>query len=147
MLRSCEGKNDEMDTIATAMKDFPPIQRMMKMGETKKLQTQMKTLCKDEAHFLKTVQPWQDEISQIPLQVNDNLAEFKATQTTVANLLEEPATTELVKTTKECVEQLEKDLTRLQDNFTSFTKKITNMHYSQKKSRKKTAGGLGTSHT
>lgn len=27
----------EMDTIVAVMKDFPPIQRMMKMGETKKL--------------------------------------------------------------------------------------------------------------
>ena len=48
----------EMDTVATAMKDLPPIQRMMKMGETKKLQNQMHMLRKDEAHYLKIVQPW-----------------------------------------------------------------------------------------
>ena len=107
----------------------------------------MQTLRKDEVHNLKTVQPWQDELSQIALQVNEKLTEFKATQTTVASLLEEPTTAELFKTTKECVEQLEKDLTGLQDNFMSFTKKIMDIHDSQNQSRKKTAGDLGTSHS
>ena len=90
----------EMDTIAAVMKDFPPIQRMLKMGEIKKLQTQMQPLRKDEAHYLKIVHPWQDKVSQIALQVNEKLKEFKATQTTVASLLEEPATAALVETTK-----------------------------------------------
>lgn len=85
-------------------------------------------LHKDEAHYLKTVQPWKDEVSQISLQVNKKLAKLKAMQTTVASLLEEPTTVELVETTKECVEQLEKDLARLQDNFKIFTKKIADMH-------------------
>ena len=99
----------------------------------------MQTLRKDEAHYLKIIQPWQDKVSHISLKLNENLAEFKATQMTVVSLLEELATTELVETTKECVDQLEKDLTRLQDNFTSFKKKIMNMHDSQKKSKKKTS--------
>lgn len=62
---------------------------------------------------MKIVQPWLDEVSQIALQVNEKLPEFKATQTTVASLLEEPATAELVSTTKECVEKMDKDLARL----------------------------------
>ena len=129
------------------MKYFPAIQCMIKMGETKKLQTQMQMLRKDEACYLKIVQPSKDEVSQISLQVNEKLKEFKATQTIVASLLEEPATAELVETTKECVEQLEKDLVGLQHNFTIFTKKIMDMHDSQKKSKKKTAGGSGMGHS
>ena len=84
-----------MDTIVVAMKDLPPIQCMIKMGETTKSQTQMQTLHKDEARYLKTVQPWQEEVSHIALQVNEKLTKIKATQTTIA---------ELVETTKECIE-------------------------------------------
>lgn len=137
----------EMDTIVVGMKDLIAIQHMIKMGETKKLQTQMQTLCKDEARYLKTVQPWQEEVSQISIQVNDKLKEIKARQMTAVSLLEQPATAELVETTKECVEQLEKDLAELQENFMSFTKKITDIHESQKQSRKKIASDSGTSHS
>ena len=44
-----------MDEIVAAMKDLPPIQCMMKMGETKRLQTEMHKLHKDEAHYLNIV--------------------------------------------------------------------------------------------
>ena len=107
----------------------------------------MHMLRKDEAHYLKIVQPWQDEVSYISLQVNENLVKFKATQMTIASLLEEPTTVVLVETTQECVEQMEQDLTRLQYNFMSFTKKITDMHDSQKNRRKKTVGGSRMSHS
>lgn len=106
----------------------------------------MQMLHKDEARYLKTNQLWQDEVSQIALQVNEKIKDFKATQTIVMSLLEEPTTTELVDTTKECVDQLEKDLVGLQDKFTSFKKKIMDMHDSEKKSMKKTIGDSGMSH-
>lgn len=49
-------------------------------------------------------------MSEIALQVNAKLTEFKAMQTTIASLLEEPTTIELVDTTRECVDQMEKDI-------------------------------------
>ena len=107
----------------------------------------MQMLHKDEYCYLKIVQPWKDEVSQIALQVNEKMIEIKATQMTLASLLEQPTTSELVETTKECVEQLEKDLAELQDKFTSFTKKIMDIHDSQKQSRKKTTGDSGMSHS
>ena len=66
---------------------------------------------------MKTVQPWQEEVSQIALQVNEKLTEFKAMQTTIGSLMDEPATVELVDTAQECVDQMNKDLAGLQDDF------------------------------
>ena len=63
-------------------------------------------------------------MSKIALQVNAKLTEFKATQTTVASLLEEPTTTELVNTAKKYFNQMDKDLTGLKCDFVKFTKKI-----------------------
>ena len=71
------------------MKDMPLIQCMLMMGENKRLQTELQKLRAQEEKYLKTVQPWQEEVSQIALQVNEKLTEFKAMQTTVARLLDE----------------------------------------------------------
>lgn len=79
---------------------------------------------------------------EIALQVNAKLTEFKAMQMTVVSLLEEPATVELVDTTKECVNQMEKDLIALKADFVKFTKKIKEIL----KSQKETTSGSGTSH-
>ena len=81
---------------------------------------------------MKTVQPWQEEVSEIALQVNAKLTEFKATQTTVVSLLEEPATAELVDHARECADQMEKNLVGLKDDFMKFTKKIKEILKSQK---------------
>ena len=68
----------------------------------------------------------------IALQVNAKLKEFKAMQMKVASLLEEPATTELVDTAKEYVEQMDKDLAGLKDDFAKFNKKIKKILKGQK---------------
>ena len=78
----------------------------------------------------------------IALQVNSKLIEFKATQTIVASLLEELATVELDNTTRECANQMDKDLTGLKADFAKFTKKIKEIL----KSQKATTSGLGMSH-
>ena len=41
---------------------------MLKMGENKRLQTELQNLCAQEAKYLKTFQPWHEEVSQIALQ-------------------------------------------------------------------------------
>ena len=103
----------ELDRVTAAIKDMPPLQCMLKMGENNKLQSELQQLRTQEEEYLKTVQPWQKEVSTNALQVNSKLTNFKATQTTVASLLEELATAELVDTTRECVEKMDKDLTGL----------------------------------
>ena len=63
-------------------------------------------------------------------------------QTPIASLLEEPATVELVDTTRECADQMDKDLIGIKVDFSMFTKKIKEIL----KSQKETTSGLGTSH-
>ena len=55
-----------------------------------------------------------------------------ATQSIVASLLDEPATTELVNTSREYVNQMNKDLAGLHDDFMQFTKKIKQLLRTQK---------------
>ena len=48
----------ELDELTTTMKDLTPLQRMLQMGESKKLQTELQQLRTKEAEYLKTLQPW-----------------------------------------------------------------------------------------
>lgn len=75
------------------------------------------------------------------------MIELKATQMTIASIQEEPISTELVDTTKECVEQLEKDLVGLQTSFTDFSVRITTMVEEKKQKKMKGTGGSRTSHS
>ena len=54
----------------------------------------------------------------IVMKVNAKLTNFTATQMTVVSLLDEPPTVELVNTARECVDQMNKDIAWLQDNYT-----------------------------
>ena len=65
-----------MDEVTAAMKDLDPLQRMLKMGESKKLQIELQQLWAHEAEYLKTLQPWQDEVSTIVIKVNVKLTKF-----------------------------------------------------------------------
>lgn len=95
----------QVDTISTSMKALPAIEKMLQMGETQKLQDKLRKLHREEVHFLKTVQPWKAEVSQIALKVNENIMELKAMQTTVASLQEEPIFLEQVDSMKDSVEK------------------------------------------
>lgn len=63
-------------------------------------------------------------------------------QTTVASLLEETPTADIVNTTRECVDQMTQDIAGLQDNYTKFTMNLWQIL----KSLKEVTSGLGTSH-
>ena len=136
----------EMDTISMSMKALPAIENMLKMGKTQKLQEKLRKLCREEAHYLKIVQPWQEEVSQIALKDNEKLMEFKATQTSVASLQEEPVYVELVDSTKECVEEFRNDLVELHTSFTEFSTRVTAAIQDEKEKRMKDVGGSGMSH-
>lgn len=115
----------EVDTISMSMKALPAIEKMLNMGETQKLQDKLRKLCKEEAHYLKIVHPWQGEVSQITLKVNEKLMEFKATQTIVVSFQEEPVSAELVDSTKECVDKFKNDLVELHTSFKEFSTRVT----------------------
>lgn len=126
------------------MKNMPLLQRMLKMGENKRLQTKLQKFHTKEAKYLKIVQPWQEEVSQIALQVNEKLTDFKEMKAIVVSLMDEPPTIELVNTAWECVDQMNKDLIGLQDDFMQFTKKIRQLL--KEKKELKTTSGSGMSH-
>lgn len=71
-------------------------------------------------------------MSKIALEGNAKLIEFKATQTIVVSLMEELATADLVNTSKECANQMDRDLARLKVDLVKFTNKIKEILKSQK---------------
>ena len=68
------------------MEGLTQVQRMIKLGESKKLQIRLQKLREEETEFLQVTQPWQDELVDLALQVEAKLAKFQETQTTVVNL-------------------------------------------------------------
>ena len=88
------------------------------------------------------MQAWQEEVSQITLQVDVKIIEFKAMQTIIASLLKAPVSAELVDMARECIDQIDKDLIGLKAGFAKFTTKIKKIL----KSHKTSASGSGTSH-
>ena len=62
--------------------------------------------------------------------------------TTVAILLEAPVSVELVDMARKCVDQIDKDLARLNAGLAKFKKKMKEIVQSQET----TASGSGTSH-
>lgn len=123
------------------MKDLPPLHRMLKMGENKKLQGEFQKLRTREEEYLKTVQPWKEEVSEIALKIDAKISDFKATQNIVASFLEAFVTTELVDTVRECVDQIESDPAELKSSLAQFTTKVKKIL-----NETKIASGSETSH-
>ena len=127
----------ELDEVMTIMKYLVSLQHMLKMGESKSLQTELQQLQAQEAEYLKTLQPWKDQVSKIVVKVNAKLTKFQAMQMTVASLLAEPTTAYLVNKTRKCVDQMTQDITGLQDTYTQFSTKL----WETVKGKKDDAGG------
>jgi cyclopropane fatty-acyl-phospholipid synthase-like methyltransferase len=71
------------------MKELLPIERMVKMGETTKLQVEFQKLREKEAHYTKTLQPWQAKVSANVVGFNEKLLQAKRMQMVVTSLLQE----------------------------------------------------------
>lgn len=136
----------QVGTIFVSMKALPTIEKMLKMGETQKLQEKLRKLRREEANFLKIVQPWKGEVSQIDLKINEKIMELKATQTTIASLLEEPVSMEQVDPTRDSIEKCKNDLAELNTSFTEFFVRVNTTIEEPKEKRMKDEGGSGTSH-
>ena len=74
------------------MTGLPLVQRMIKSGESKRLQIQLQKMCEEEIDFLQVTQLWQDELVDLALQVENKLKEFQETQSVVGKLLIEKVT-------------------------------------------------------
>ena len=62
--------------LKAEMEGLTPMQRMIKLGESKKLQIRLQKLRAEETEFLKVTQPWQDKMADLALQVETKLVEF-----------------------------------------------------------------------
>ena len=70
------------------------------------------------------------------------ISEFKATQTTIASLLEAPVAVELVDIARECVDQIDNNLIELKTSLVQFTTKVKEIL----KTPKTSASGSWMSH-
>lgn len=103
----------EVDALIDTLKDLPPIQKLLKMGESTKLQAKMDKIRAEEARFTETLQPWQARLSYIAIKVTEKLSQTQQMKTIVTILMEEHPTTDLVDATKENVEQIAKEIVEL----------------------------------
>lgn len=129
----------ELDELTMVMKDVIPLQRMLKIGESKRLQTKLRA---KEVEYLQTLQPWKEQVSEIVIKINVKLTKFHATQTTVARLLTESPTTDLVNAARESVDQMTQEIATLQQTYTKISTEIQEIV----KGPKDDVGGSGTSH-
>ena len=132
----------ELDALSDTMKDLLPIERILKMGETTKLQAKMQKLREKEVRYRKTLQPWKMRLLAIALKVTVKFSQAKKMQTTITSLLEEQPNVDLVNATRESVDQITKEITELYTNFT----KLNNEMWDATHPPKAPKGGLGASH-
>lgn len=132
----------KVDALTDRMKDLLPIERMLKMGQTTKLQVKMQKLREEEESYTKTLQPWQTWLSTIALKVTKKLSQARKMQTIVTSLLEEQPTTDLVNATIESVDQITQEIVELRMDFT----KLNNEMWDTMHPLMANTGGSGTSH-
>ena len=94
--KALQNNQKELYELIVKMKDLIPLQRMLKMGENKRLQTKLQKLRAKEAEYLQTLQPWQEKVSKNEIKINMKPTKFKATQMTIVILLKEQPTVDLV---------------------------------------------------
>lgn len=120
-------KNQQkFDELIVTRKDFFALECMMEMKESTKLQTKMQKLQAKEVEFMQTLQPWQEQVSEIIVQINVKLIEFKVMQTIVVILLDEQPTTKLITATRESVVQMTQELVALTTSYTKINIEIWN---------------------
>ena len=95
-----------------------------------------------EAHYTKTLKPWQVKVSAIAVGVNEKLLQAKRMQTTVTSLPEEKPTVDLVNATRESVDQIIREIAELRASYTQLNNEIWDIV----RPLKTNTGGSRTSH-
>ena len=132
----------ELHALTGTMKDLLPIEHILKMEETTKLQAELQKLRAKEVHYTNTLQPWQEKLSTITVGVNEKLLQAKRMQTIVTSLLEEQPTADLVNATRESVDQITQEIPELWANYNQLNNEIWDTMHPPKMD----IGGSGTSH-
>ena len=129
------------------MEGLTPVQQMIKSGKSKKLQIRLQKLRKEETEFLKVTQPWQDELAELTLQVETNLAEFREIQTTATSFLIDKVTKESLEQVKGSVTELDSVQNKLQDVYIQWYDKTNKIIEERKEQKQRTiVSGSGMSH-
>lgn len=121
---SLQKNQKELDELTVTMKDLILLEHMLKMKESTKLQTELQKLRAKEAEYMQTLEPWQEQVSEIAVNINANLIEFKVTKMIVASLLDDQLIFELIKATRENVDHMTQDLVALTASYTKINTDI-----------------------
>ena len=122
--RALQNTQQEIDALIRMMKYFLPIEHMLKVGETTKLQVEIQKLRAEGAHYTTTMQTWKEKVSAIAIGVNEKLLQARRMQMTVTSLLEEQPTVDLINATRESVDQITREVAKLRVNFNKLNNEI-----------------------
>ena len=100
------------------MEGLTQVQRMIKSGESKKLQIRLWKLREEETEFLQVTHPWQDELVDLALQVEAKLAKFQETQTTMVNLFARIVTKDSLEQERRSITKMDGVHNKLNDVYT-----------------------------
>ena len=77
--REIQGAQEKLTKINEEIAALTPLQKLVILKETRHLQEDIQTLCAKEIEVLKQLQPWQDEVSDMALNIESKLMEYKNT--------------------------------------------------------------------
>ena len=106
------------------MEGLTQVHRMIKSGESKKLQIPQQKLWEEETEFLQVTLPWQDKLADLTLQMEAKIAEFQETQTTVVNLFAGKVIKESLEQARGSVAKMDGAHTKLNGVYTQWYDKM-----------------------
>lgn len=77
--REIQGAQEKLTKINEEIASLTPLQKLVRLKETRHLQEDIQTLRAKEIEVLKQLQPWQDEVSDMALNIESKLMEYKNT--------------------------------------------------------------------
>ena len=77
--REIQGAQEKLTRINEEIATLTPLQKLVRLKETRHLQEDIQTLRAKEIEVLKQLQPWQDEVSDMALNIESKLMEYKNT--------------------------------------------------------------------
>ena len=87
-----------------------------------------------EIEVLKQLQPWQDEVSDMALNIKSKLMEYKNTHQTITSLLEELSRADVVEATQESAAQIIQEVAALTQKCEGFKQRMLDEAKKQKAS-------------
>ena len=77
--RQIQGAQEKLTRINEEIAGLTPLQKLVRLKETRHLQEDIQTLRAKEIEVLKQLQPWQDEVLDMALNIESKLMEYKNT--------------------------------------------------------------------